>query len=71
LLRDDIKAGESAGIKKLISLLPKMPLIEGVKIRNLNDIRALDKVGFNLVMTFFCEIVRTKKTLPKATLKMH
>ena len=69
--RNDSKMGESAAIKRLISLLPAMPLIEGVEIHNLTDIRAFDEVAFSLVMSFFCENVRTKKergSFPKATL---
>ena len=50
-------------MRALQKLLPSMPEIEGTKLTSLDDVRALDNVGFNLVMTYFTENVRTQKNM--------
>ena len=41
--------GENVAIRRLELSLPTM-LIEGFRMRSLQDVQKLDKVGFNLVM---------------------
>ena len=55
--------GEVVARRRLWSLLPEMLPIEGVKIKTLQEVLGLNKVGFNLVKGFFCENIRTKGKL--------
>ena len=58
--KDNTVQGENFAMNRLAALLPSMPLIEGVKISTLADVKKLDKVGVNLMLAHFSKNVRQK-----------
>ena len=63
MARNKSKHGEVVAMRRPQSLLPETVPNEGVKVKTLQEVLGLNKIGFNLVKGFFCENIRTKGKL--------
>ena len=63
MARNKSEHGEVVAMRRPQSLLPETVPNEGVKVKTLQEVLGLNKIGFNLVKGFFCENIRTKGKL--------